>query len=115
MVDCEKNDTRETEKVLIQKARARETRDGRKLYLNGAILGTYGWNISVPVMIGVIIGRWLDKRFPLPPMSWTLNLILIGFIIGFYNANRWMNREGVQQNMKAKQKEQDLRNKKDKK
>ena len=83
MVEYNKEETKNTAKTLIKKAKAMENRKNRQLYLNAAILGTYGWNISIPVIIGVIIGRWLDNKFPLPPMSWTLNLILIGFIIGF--------------------------------
>lgn len=104
MADYNKDETKKTAQTLINKAKAMENRKDRQLYLNAAILGTYGWNISVPVVIGVILGRWMDKKFPLPPMSWTLNLILIGFIIGFYNAQRWINREGVIKNLKAKKK-----------
>lgn len=104
MAQYNKDETQDTAKTLIKKAKAMENRKNRQLYLNAAILGTYGWNISIPVIIGVIIGRLLDKKFPLPPMSWTLNLIFIGFIIGFYNAQRWVNKEGVIRNMQAKKK-----------
>lgn len=112
MAQCNKDEIQNTAKTLIKKAKAMENRRNRQLYLNAAILGTYGWNISVPVIIGVIIGRWLDKKFPLPPMSWTLNLILIGFIIGFYNAQRWINKEGVIRNMRAKKKALEKMNRK---
>lgn len=107
------NDTKKTQRLLIKKAKARTHRPERELFLNAAILGTYGWNISIPVLIGVIIGRYLDKHFPLPPLSWTLNFILIGFILGFYNATRWLNREGILKNMKARKNEQDQLNKKE--
>ncbi|MGN1063449.1 MAG: AtpZ/AtpI family protein [Alphaproteobacteria bacterium] len=99
-------DIKKTADLLIKKAKMRRTRQGRSLFMNAAILGTYGWNICIPVFIGVFIGRFLDKHFPLPPLSWTLNFILIGFIVGFYNATRWLNKEGYKKNIKARLNEQ---------
>lgn len=108
------NDVKKTANVLIKKAKMRRARQGRSLFMNAAILGTYGWNICIPVLIGVFIGRYLDQKFPLPPLSWTLNFILLGFLIGFYNATRWLNKEGYRKNIKARHDELNKLNEDDK-
>ena len=98
------DDTQKTEKTLIKKAKARQSRSERSLFLNAAILGTYGWHITIPVILGIICGKTLDKYFSLPPMSWTFNCILLGFFVGIYNANKWLNKEGYKKNIKTQQK-----------
>ena len=99
-----KNDTQKTATTLINKARARQNRKKRSLFLNAAILGTYGWHTAIPVILGIICGKMLDKYIPIPPMSWIFNCILIGFFIGIYNANKWLHNEGYKKNIKAREK-----------
>lgn len=94
-------DTQKTSEVLIQKAKARQVRSKRSLFLNAAVLGIYGWHVTMPVILGIICGKLLDKYIPLPPMSWTFNCILIGFFVGVYTANKWLNTEGYKKNIKT--------------
>lgn len=93
------------EKQLIQKAMLLKTRKERDITFNASALGVYGWHVSLPVLLGVILGRFLDTHLPLPPMSWTLNMILIGFMAGVFNANRWLKKEGVLKNTNNRIKE----------
>lgn len=85
----------QTEKILIQKARVLSNRKNRTFYFNAAILSVYGWQMAIPVLLGIILGQFLDRKFPDTPFSWTLNLIIIGFVIGFINANHWIKKEGI--------------------
>ncbi len=97
-------DPQKTTKVLIQKVKARQNRPKRSLFLNAAVLGTYGWHTCIPVILGIAIGKLLDKHIPFSPMSWTFNLVLIGFFIGVYNANKWLKNEGYHNTVKARKK-----------
>lgn len=83
------------ERLLLRKADRLQARPKRVIAFNAAVLGVYGWHVSVPVLLGVFLGRFMDNRFPVLNISWTLNFILIGFLAGIYNANRWLKKEGV--------------------
>jgi len=45
-----------------------------------------GFNLAIPVVAGVILGRYLDKRFG--GEIYTLTLVLVGLIISLYNLYR---------------------------
>lgn len=88
-------ENRKTAKVLMQKAKMLDNRKNRHLTLNASQLGVYGWQMAIPVLLGVMLGLFLDKELPSPSFSWTLNFILIGFVVGIFNANRWLKKEGI--------------------
>ena len=67
-------------KLLIKKANNLKNRSHRQFAYRAAVL------------IGIFLGNLLDKRHPVQHISWTLNMILIGGIIGFCNANVWFYR-----------------------
>ena len=71
-----------------------------------AFLGALGWNIPIPTVLGVMLGRWLDAHYKVASISWTQNCLLMGFFIGLFGAWQWLKREGID---KA-QKEQVRRN-----
>ncbi|MCA9140000.1 MAG: AtpZ/AtpI family protein [Planctomycetales bacterium] len=59
-------------------------------------LGTFGlvgWSVTVPTLLGIAIGIWIDSRFP-SRFSWTLMLLVLGVALGCLNAWRWVCREG---------------------
>lgn len=95
MPDSNQKDFLKTAHVLIQKAQKRAYRNKRSIFLNAGLLSVYGFQMVVPVLLGIFIGRFLDKNFPATSFSWTLNFILLGFILGFINAYKWSTREGV--------------------
>jgi ATP synthase protein I len=52
-------------------------------------IGVLGWIIVAPTLIGLFIGRWLDHRLG-SSIFWSAPLLLIGVVIGFWSAWRWM-------------------------
>lgn len=78
-----------TAKQLIQKADNRQQRPHIKINYNVAVLSIFGWQVAIPVLLGLLAGHLLDKFHP-ASFSWTLNLIIIGFIVGFTNAIIWL-------------------------
>jgi ATP synthase protein I len=51
--------------------------------------GLIGWSVTVPTLIGAAIGTWVDQHYP-SRYSWTLMLLLMGLIIGCFNAWHWV-------------------------
>lgn len=71
-----------------------------------AFLGALGWNIPIPTILGVMLGRWMDAHHKVASISWTLNFLLLGFVFGTVGAWQWLKREGIER----AQKEQNRRN-----
>lgn len=65
-----------------QEGRARWQREGeRSLGQNLAMIGTLGWTIVLPTLLGIFAGRWLDHRFA-SGIFWTLGLLVAGLALG---------------------------------
>jgi ATP synthase protein I len=56
------------------------------------MMGLIGWSVSVPALIGVALGAWLDRHYP-GAHAWTLALLVAGLTLGCFNAWRWVARE----------------------
>jgi ATP synthase protein I len=56
------------------------------------MFGVIGWSVSVPTLIGIVLGVWLDRRWP-GSFSWTLALLLAGVTVGCLNAWYWVSQE----------------------
>ncbi len=54
-------------------------------------IGILGWTIIVPTLLGVVIGRWLDRIFD-TGIFFSAPLIMIGAAIGFWSAWKLMHR-----------------------
>ncbi|HEV2675361.1 MAG TPA: AtpZ/AtpI family protein [Aliidongia sp.] len=54
-----------------------------------AQIGVLGWIIVVPMLIGILVGRWLDQRFG-TGLFWTAPLLLAGTALGGWSAWKWM-------------------------
>jgi ATP synthase protein I len=74
-----------------RKVRARGEKD-RSLWFGLGIMGTVGWSVTVPTLVGALLGRLLDARYA-DTVSWTLTLLFAGLVIGCLNAYRWVRRE----------------------
>ena len=85
-----KKQLNKTASQLIKKADKRLHRENKQALYRAALLSVYGWQMAIPVLLGIMLGILLDKVFPIRHFSWILNLILLGFVIGFYNASKWM-------------------------
>jgi ATP synthase protein I len=77
--------------VRRQRARHREhTRQGEPSFARYlAQVGVLGWTIVVPTLLGVFVGRWIDRRLG-TGIFWTGPLMLLGLILGCWSAWRWM-------------------------
>ena len=53
------------------------------------VFGIIGWSISIPTLLGILLGVYLDKNFQ-TDFSWTLTLLISGVIIGCLNAWHWI-------------------------
>ena len=57
------------------------------------MFGLVGWSVAVPLVAGIGLGTWIDRRWP-GEVSWTLTLLIAGAALGALNAWYWVQREG---------------------
>lgn len=88
-----------TEKRFVEKVGNKVSRKlraqrhpGRSIWMGLGTMGIVGWSVAVPTLFGLLLGALLDKRFPLG-FSWTLNLLIIGLLVGCIIAWRWVSKE----------------------
>ncbi|WP_131114708.1 AtpZ/AtpI family protein [Lichenihabitans psoromatis] len=53
-----------------------------------AQIGVLGWIVVVPMLIGVFVGRWLDRTFE-SGLQFTAPLLLLGAALGCWSAWLW--------------------------
>ena len=51
--------------------------------------GMVGWSICVPILLGLLLGWWLDKRTE-DSHFWTTALLFTGLIFGCVNTAYWL-------------------------
>ncbi|MGE0224825.1 MAG: AtpZ/AtpI family protein [Acetobacteraceae bacterium] len=54
-------------------------------------IGVLGWAIVVPTLLGLFLGRWLDRSLG-TGVFFSAPLMIIGVTIGFWSAWKWMHR-----------------------
>jgi len=55
-------------------------------------IGVLGWIIVTPTLIGLFLGRWIDRHAG-TGIFWSAPLLLVGVSIGFWGAWRWMHKQ----------------------
>jgi ATP synthase protein I len=65
---------------------------GRIVWSGLGMMGLIGWSVTVPTLLGAVLGFWLDKHHP-AGHSWTLSLVLGGLALGCWNAWHWVLKE----------------------
>ncbi len=55
-------------------------------------IGVLGWAIVAPILLGVVVGRWLDWSLK-TGIFFTAPLIMLGAAAGLWTAWRWMHRQ----------------------
>lgn len=55
-------------------------------------IGVLGWQIVVPALIGLAIGRWLDHALA-SGIFWTAPLLIVGTGLGCRSAWTWIGRQ----------------------
>jgi ATP synthase protein I len=78
--------------VRVRDARHRRwTREGDPSVAHRlAQVGVLGWIIVTPMLLGVFLGRWLDRMLG-TGIFWTAPLLLLGLVLGGWSAWKWMN------------------------
>jgi ATP synthase protein I len=72
--------------------RERWQREGeRSIGQNLAMIGVLGWTIVTPTLIGIFLGRWIDRTFG-SGIFWTLGLLVAGLTLGCWLAWQRMHR-----------------------
>ena len=73
--------------------RERWQREGeRSIGQNLAMIGALGWTIVAPTLIGIFLGRWLDRAMG-AGIFWTLGLLVGGLAAGCWMAWKRIHRE----------------------
>mgnify|MGYP001545916032 FL=1 len=90
-----KEEPNETEIISNKARRMAKARKHRKqsAWYGFGMFGLVGWSVAVPVIAGIALGLWIDRRWP-GETSWTLALLLAGAALGSLNAWYWVQREG---------------------
>lgn len=78
-------------KVERRRRHLREGDEGIWQWLG--MFGLVGWAVAIPTLAGIALGWWIDETWP-GKVSWTLNLLIIGVLLGCWNAWHWVQREG---------------------
>ncbi len=73
-----------------RKLKARKSTQG--VWFGLGMMGLVGWSVTVPTLLGIMLGIWLDRRHP-GAHSWTLALLVVGLAIGCLNAWHWVAKE----------------------
>lgn len=55
-------------------------------------IGVLGWIIVAPTLIGIFVGRWLDRTFS-TGILFSAAMLILGVSLGFWSAFRWMHRQ----------------------
>jgi ATP synthase protein I len=78
---------------LREERRERWEKEGeRSLWQNLSMIGALGWLIVTPTLIGVLVGRWLDRRFD-TDIFFSGALIFLGVAFGCYLAWQRVSKE----------------------
>ena len=89
----EHRDDMQTAVDLRRQRREEWRRTGeRPLWRNLSMIGAIGWLIVVPMLLGVVLGRWLDTHFA-SGIFWTGALIVLGAAVGSFLAWQRMMKE----------------------
>jgi len=91
-------DSRE-EREMHRAVRLRKTREDRwkregerPIWQNLSMIGALGWLIVIPILTGVLLGRWLDRTFD-SGIFFSGALIFLGASLGFYLAWQRIHKE----------------------
>lgn len=74
-----------------RKLRAKH-RAGDKTWFGLGMMGLVGWSITVPTVVGVLVGVWIDSTTQ-STYAWTLMLLIAGLALGCLNVWYWLGKE----------------------
>ena len=62
------------------------------IWLGLGMFGLIGWAVTIPTLLGVLLGAFIDRHYP-GVHSWTLSLLIVGLFLGCLNAWHWVAKE----------------------
>ena len=71
----------------------------QSIWFGLGMVGMIGWSVTVPTLIGIGMGVWLDIHYP-QSFSWPLNGLIIGLFTGCFIAWNWVSKEHHEINKK---------------
>ncbi len=83
---------RMVEAVRERAERKRKARGLPSFARNFGQIGVLGWQIVVPALFALAIGRWLDHRLA-SGIFWTAPLLILGVGLGSWSAWKWIQRQ----------------------
>lgn len=89
MVDFETPEDKQLCDDLVYKAELMKQRPFRRWNADFGMIATLGGVIIVPILLGILLGGWLDEILP-QRFSWRLSLLFVGFTWGMFNAYWWV-------------------------
>jgi ATP synthase protein I len=75
---------------INRKVKAQKTK--QNIWLGLGMFGIVGWSVTIPTLMGIALGIWIDTRIQ-SRYSWTLMLLFVGIILGCLNAWYWLQKE----------------------
>jgi ATP synthase protein I len=90
-----KNNKPKFDKIIAEKVKRKLAHEKFKNKSSLVFINTFGligWSMGIPIALSIWLGRTLDKKYP-GTLSWTLTMLIIGFILGIINAAYWINKE----------------------
>jgi ATP synthase protein I len=80
-------------------------KNDRDIWSNTLAATSLGWDLALPIFGGVLLGhfldRWLDTGY-----AFTLGLLILGIVTGFYNVARAIRREIARDQRRVEQEKQ---------
>lgn len=70
-----------------------ERRRGQGIWFGLGMMGVVGWSVTIPTLLGLALGIWLDARST-GTISWTITGLGVGIGVGCLIAWLWVEREG---------------------
>lgn len=64
----------------------------QSIWFGFGMFGLIGWAMVAPILLGTMLGLWLDKHYP-GTHAWTLNLLILGLLLGCINVWHWVAKE----------------------
>lgn len=73
--------------------RAQEGRDNPEPSIGQRLgqIGVLGWTVILPMLFGLFVGRWLDRKLE-TGIFFSAPLLMLGAVLGFWFAWKWMHR-----------------------
>jgi len=67
------------------------------------------WMTVAPIILGLFLGQYLDRKYP-KGFSWTLSILILGIFFAFYNLYQFFDKEIKKYEKKDKKNEHDNQN-----